>query len=228
MRAALVLASCAVLSQLQAPAPDARIVFLYDAGRRFDGVPPEVLFTARTEYGRLMRGQIVQQIASQLAPATVVRVGSAGADVRLSSSWVRSRTDIRRAFEQVEQVSDPSPIWDGVCAATAVLADAQGRRILILVTDGRARGNRVGFAGAFDCIRQTGTVVHAIRVHPRVGQGGWVEDLSVDPSDNLKALAKASGGSFSEVKEDRFPFVIGELVKSMRATTLERAIAGWR
>ena len=216
-RVAIVLALGVLPGQPQAPAPDTRIVFLYDAGRRFDAVPPEALFTARTEYGRLMRGLIVQQIASQVGPATVVRVGSAGADVRLSAPWVRSQTDIRRAFEQVEQVSEPSPIWDGVCAATAALADAPGRRILILVTDGRARGNRVGFADALDCIRQTGTVVHAIRVHPRVGQGGWVEDLSVDPSDNLKALAKACGGSFSEVKEDRFPFVLGELVKSTRA-----------
>lgn len=216
-RAALVLTSCVLLTQAQAPASEARIVFLYDAGRRFDGVPPEALFTARTEYGRLMRGQIVQQIASQIGPAAVVRVGSAGADVRLSSSWVRSRTDIRRAFEQVEQVSDPSPIWDGVCAATAALAGTQGRRILILVTDGRATGNRFGFAEALERVRQTGTLVHAVRVQPRVGQGGWLEDLSVDPSDNLKALARASAGTFVEVKEDRFPFFLGELVKNLRA-----------
>jgi hypothetical protein len=215
-RAALALATCVLLTQSQAPAPGARIVLLYDAGRRFDGVPPEALFTARTEYGRLLRGQVVQQIASQLGPETVVRVGSAGADVRLSSSWVRSRTDIRRAFEQVEQVADPSPIWDGVCAAAAALADARGRRILILVTDGRATGNRFGFADALDRVRQTGTVVHAVRVLPRVGQGGWVEDRTVDPSHNLRVVAKASRGSFIEVKEDRFPFFLGELVRSVR------------
>ena len=220
--AAIVLASGVLLNQTQAPAPETRIVFLYDAGRRFDGVPPEALFAARTEYGRLMRGQIVEQVASHLGPAAVVRVGSAGADVRLSSLWVRSRTDIRRAFEQVEQVSDPSPIWDGVCAAAAALADAQGRRILILVTDGRATGNSFGFADALDRVRETGIVAHAIRVHPRVGRGGWVEDLSVDPSDNLKALAKASGGSFTEAKEDRFPFVLGELVRNTRSAPIDR------
>ena len=62
--------------------------------------------------------------------------------------------------------------------------------------------------------------MHAVRV-PRVGQGGWVEDLTVDPSDSLKALAKAPGGSFVEAKEERFPFVLGELVRNVRDAPID-------
>jgi hypothetical protein len=131
-------------------------------------------------------------------------------------NWRAAITVTAATFEHVEQVCHPSLIWDGVCAAAEALADAPGRRILILVTDGRATGNRLGFADALDRVRQTGTVVHAIRVNPRVGQGGWIEDLSVDPSDNLKALAKASGGTFLEMREDRFPFLLGELIRRVR------------
>jgi len=90
----------------------------------------------------------------------------------------------------------PSPIWDAVDAATDVLASHAGQRVIILVTDGRATGNRKSLAAVIDHAMRSDV---AVTVIPR----GFATPMFTPPDVtanapgvNLMAMANATGGLF--------------------------------
>jgi hypothetical protein len=88
----------------------------------------------------------------------------------------------------------PSPIWDAVDAASDLLAARPGQRAIILVTDGRATGNRKSLSAVIDHATQSDVAVIV------AGAGGFFfmpSDFTANaPSVNLALLANATGGMF--------------------------------
>jgi hypothetical protein len=87
----------------------------------------------------------------------------------------------------------PSPIWDAVDAATDLLAARPGQRAIILVTDGRATGNRKSLSAVVDHAMQADVAVTVI------GRGFFFMSPEVTanaPAVNLMLLANATGGLF--------------------------------
>jgi Ca-activated chloride channel homolog len=84
-----------------------------------------------------------------------IRVGGFAATT-VMSPVITTPDDASRAVDAALRWSDrekhgPSPIWDAVVEATDILAREPGRRVIVLLTDGRTTGNRNGF---FDMLRR--------------------------------------------------------------------------
>lgn len=103
--------------------------------------------------------------------------------------------DIAAAWSSIVQGDGPSPLWDAVGSSVTLLSGDDGRRVLILVSDGRAAGSRLGFEDAADLAVHSAVTVYT--TGPYAGLVGHRSDKSMlDPATALETLAKRTGGRF--------------------------------
>ena len=120
----------------------------------------------------------------------------------------------------------PSPIWDAVDAAVAALAQASGRRAVLLVTDGRATGNRPG-------PEESGARAIAAGVTVNVVGEDWEMTLRQDattgvrvrPGVALEWIANATGGLY--VQDSATPTAPGPILERLLGDLHERYTLGF-
>lgn len=167
-------------------------------------------------------------LAGLLEPADRLRVGRIAATVAFSPAFVTR--DRAAAASGVLSVSDterfgPSPIWDAVYEALDLLAEERGRRAVLVWTDGRASGNRVG---RHDVARRaaelgipvsivSGPTETVIRLTETTG-------VRIRPAVYLEWLSDVSGGQFKLLTlEPAHPFgnplpAFGEILDGLRGS----------
>jgi hypothetical protein len=158
---------------------------------------------------------------ANLAAGDSARIGRVARHITLSDELTADSDALRQAARAVFDVEDEnryagSPIWDGVVAAVDALAGQQGRRAVILVTDGLALGNRHSLGAAIERSNAAGVSISIVgewwgaprpyRSGFRGGVGSsdhtgsaWrmiVWPFGNSPDTNLKKLAAATGGLF--------------------------------
>jgi len=130
-----------------------RPVELFDAGKE-QPLSLVLLFdvsaSMETNFKRsVVRTAVEKWFVDRLAPRDRVQVGSFAKQISIGPPLVGNPrallAAVRAALDPREaDTLGPSPIWDAVDAAVTALARANGRRAVLLVTDGRATGNRLG------------------------------------------------------------------------------------
>lgn len=110
-----------------------------------------------------------------------------------------------------------SPIWDATVTAVEELASVPSPRGLVLITDGRATGNRVSLA---DAVRMT--IAHGVAVHVVCEKSWWPARIAPQGDTFVGALADQTGGIFRiDDPFDRLPWdkparVFRDIVGAMR------------
>ena len=101
------------------------------------------------------------------------------------------------AVQNVDRVGS-SPVWDALETATATLASAPGRRAILVVTDGQSTGNVHG---------RDEVLAHANAAHVAIypiflGDRRLLSpDWPTHPGDTLAAIADATRGTYTVIKE---------------------------
>jgi VWFA-related protein len=130
-------------------------------------------------------------------PNERARIGSIGGQNYLSPAFTSNPQELKRAADRAlddyKNFRSPSPIWDAVYSAIDALSDADGRRAILLLSDGRATANRrsvqevgeyaarfgvlvnIGGEDSEQYIRQSRT--EAVVVRAGVGMK-WINDLT--------------------------------------------------
>ena len=91
----------------------------------------------------------------------------------------------------------PSPVWDTVDAGITALESTPGKRGMIVVTDGRATGNRLGVRHAIRHAMAAGVPVNVISEARDDSMGlGDRQVLIVRPELALELLTDQTGGSY--------------------------------
>ncbi|MEZ5319424.1 MAG: hypothetical protein R2752_18635 [Vicinamibacterales bacterium] len=83
-----------------------------------------------------------------------------------------------------------TPLWDAVDASITALESAPPPRLVVLVTDGRATGNRLGLDEVARHAVSAGVSVHIVL---GLDQDG---DPAIRPSSEARRLAESTGGLF--------------------------------
>jgi len=142
-----------------------------------------------------------------LAPEDRARIGSIGRRVALSPRFTTDRralVDAGQALRAPDALDrgGPSPIWDAVDEALQALDAEGGVRAILLITDGRASGNRLGLedvgahaVSAHAIVDIVGERTAAI-VLPQVDGSA----LTIAPDTRLRWLAERTGGTFEADK----------------------------
>jgi VWFA-related protein len=180
---------------------------------------------------KALRSAIEKWFVDRLAPQDRVQVGSFNRQIAIGPPIVASPrallAAVRTALDPRDQDAfGPSPIWDAVDSAVAALAQAGGRRAVLLVTDGRATGNRHG-------PEESGARASAAAVTVSVLGEDWEMTLRQDgktgvvvrPGVALEWIANATGGVY--VQDNATPAAPGPILERLLADLHERYTLGF-
>jgi len=104
-------------------------------------------------------------LANRLEPGDTARMGTVGDQIVLEPAPLGDAEAVRaRTAALTANGGLVSPIWDALDAAAALLRPEGGRRGIVLVTDGRSTGNRLGFADVLARLRRDGIAVFVVSV----------------------------------------------------------------
>jgi Ca-activated chloride channel homolog len=95
----------------------------------------------------VIRSGVEKGFVDRLAPRDRVQIGWFGKQISIGPPMSGNSRALLAAVRKALDPRDsdrlgPSPIWDAVDSAVTALAQADGRRAVLLVTDGRGTGNR--------------------------------------------------------------------------------------
>ena len=169
--------------------------------------PAEMIAMVRP---RATVGRVLEAMESSLIPALGPDVGAAfgriAGTVEFTELLRRDRADLKKAARVLLKPTTgdvtkpfgvgPSPIWDAVDGAVALLGSAVGRKTIILLTDGRASANATSVAGAVSRALEERVVVHVVSdaLDLELRQSANTA-ARVRPDRLLEELASATGGA---------------------------------
>ena len=172
--------------------------------------------SASMNMGDVASGVVLQRALEQWFPLSLQRsdrgrVGSIGKRVFLSERFTSDKHELvlagfaARSVPAAERIG-PSPIWDGIEAAASALEWEGAPRAIILLTDGRATGNRVSLREAGEHAMTSAVEIHIVAerdVPVAIPQLGG-DMIHVMPGISLRWLAETTGGSY--VTDKKFPW----------------------
>ncbi|OFW21619.1 MAG: hypothetical protein A3G21_14550 [Acidobacteria bacterium RIFCSPLOWO2_12_FULL_66_21] len=139
------------------------------------------------------------QLLNGLGRGDRARVGAIAGRLSLSPAFTSDPGELAKAIDTAIDRSErerhgPSLIWDAADAAVSALDGETGRRAVILCTDGRATGNRMGMVDAADHAAASGVSLNIVApfLTAVIPQGRGV--IIVRPERSLGAVADFTGG----------------------------------
>jgi Ca-activated chloride channel homolog len=145
-----------------------------------------------------------EQFLLRLLPDDRARVGSFEDKITLSPAFTNDRNALIRFLKEELQYGNGTRLWDAVDASMSTLSELDGRRVVLVFTDGGddpGPGKHVSYGTVLKRAQAEGYIVYAIGFHSkcRCGSGGRM--IETDPDPSLKKIAAESGGGYFELKE---------------------------
>jgi|YNPMSStandDraft_1061717.scaffolds.fasta_scaffold01095_4 Ca-activated chloride channel family protein len=122
-------------------------------------------------------------------PEDAVALISFSYEVRLLANFTRRLDRIEREMRTLKPASGTS-LYDAIYLASRELADREGRRVLIVVTDGGDTTSSRRYHDALEAIQRADAVMYAILVMPITNEAG----RNVGGENALAGLAAGSAG----------------------------------
>lgn len=163
--------------------------------------PITVVVMLDTSGSMTMNLDLLKQAATQfvirLLPQDRARIGSFSDRIRVApAGFTSDRDELIRILRDDIQYGNPTALWDATDAGMTALKDVEGRRVVLVFTDGadnvsaRTQGEvlKRGRDGEF--------LIYAIGLRSRMrGQG------VTEPDPGLRKLAEETGGGYFELSD---------------------------
>ena len=167
--------------------------------------------TRRIEKGTI-KDHVRDMFIDHLQPGEEARIGGFARDLRLSPLFTRDRRTLQRGLDAAlahreENTYGPSPIWDATYQALDGFADAAGRKSVVILTDGRATGNRRGIEDVVEHAVRMGATINVISLDRQLYiQQDAATAVVVRPRNVLLWMAEVTGGQvITMIHEPREP-----------------------
>ena len=180
---------------------------------------------------KMVRTGVEKWFVDKLAPHDRVQVGSIARRTSIGPVISSNRKVLLSAVRQAldpreEDTYGPSPIWDGIDLAVAALAKAEGRRAVVLVTDGRATGNRLNPEAAAVRAMAEGVVVSVLGEDWEMTiRQDATTGVRVRPGVALDRIANATGGLY--LRDRAMPSAPGPILERLLADLHARYTLGF-
>jgi VWFA-related protein len=172
-----------------------------------------------------VKDDIKEGFVPAVKPNDRVRIGSIGGQNYLSPAFTSNPQELKRAadraLERYRNFQSPSPVWDAVYSAAEALSTVEGRRAILLLSDGRATANRRS-------VQEVGE--YAARLGVLVNTGGedseqfirqsQTEAVIVSAGVGMKWIADLTGGFQMKEKGTFREFLVGTLEQLRNMYTL--------
>jgi Ca-activated chloride channel family protein len=141
--------------------------------------------------------QAAEQFVMRLLPVDRARVGAFSDKIQLSDAFTNNRDSLIADLKDL-QFGNPTRLNDAIAASLDVLEGIDGRRVVLMFSDGEDTSSKVGFRTVLDRARNEEVMVYAIGLESEFFNGVRLQRSR--PSRDLRKIAEETGGGYFELK----------------------------
>jgi len=143
--------------------------------------------------------QATEQFILRMLPADKGQVGAFSDKIQFSGEFTHDRDDLVAALKDL-QFGNPTRLYDAIDASIDMLKSVEGRKIVLVFTDGDDTASRKGMGDVLDRAKASETMIYAIGLESEfpIGPGRMQRTR---PDLGLRKLADETGGGYFELKK---------------------------
>jgi VWFA-related protein len=139
-----------------------------------------------------------EQFLLRMLPRDKGQVGAFSDRIEFSGAFTNDRDDLISALRDL-QYGNPTRLWDAVDQSIDMLKPVEGRKIVLVFTDGDDTYSKTGFGTVLDHAKQNEVMVYAIGLQSTYFNGQRM--VRSQPDRSLKKIAEETGGGYFELKK---------------------------
>jgi Ca-activated chloride channel homolog len=139
-----------------------------------------------------------EQFLLRLLPEDKGQVGAFSDKIQLSGTFTSDRDDLIGAINDL-QFGNPTRLWDAVDSSMTELKDVEGRKVVLVFTDGDDTASRRSMGDVLERAREEEVMVYAIGLQSEFFNGQRV--VRSRPDRSLRRLAEETGGGYFELQK---------------------------
>ncbi|MEZ5419200.1 MAG: VWA domain-containing protein [Vicinamibacterales bacterium] len=170
-----------------------------------------------TEHLRLLN-QAAEQFLIRMLPTDKAQVGAFNDKLQLSGEFTNDRDALISALNDL-QFGNATRLWDGLMFSLEAFQGVDGRRVVLLFTDGDDTASKARFGDVVDRARNDEVMVYGIGLSVDFFNG--VRQVRSRPDRNLRRIAEETGGgSFELQKTDLLASTFTRVAQELRSQYL--------
>jgi Ca-activated chloride channel family protein len=142
--------------------------------------------------------QAAEQFLLRLLPVDRAQVGAFNDKIQLSGEFTNDRDALIAALDEL-YFGNPTRLNDAITASLDALQGIDGRRVILVFSDGDDTASRTRFNTVLNRARDEEVMVYAIGLESEYFDGRRV--VRTRPSRDLRRIAEETGGGYFELKQ---------------------------
>ena len=139
-----------------------------------------------------------EQFLLRLLPVDRAQVGAFNDKIQLSGEFTNDRDALIGALNEL-YFGNPTRLNDAIATSLDELKGVDGRRVILVFTDGEDTSSRIGFKNVLERARDEEVMVYAIGLESEYFNGMRV--VRSRPSRDLRRIADETGGGYFELQK---------------------------
>ena len=170
-----------------------------------------------TEHLKLLN-QAAEQFIIRMLPTDKAQVGAFNDKLQLSGTFESNRDSLIAALRDL-QFGNSTRLWDALMFSMEAFKGTDGRRVVLLFTDGDDTASKARFSDVVDRARDDEVMVYGIGLATEYFNG--MRQVRSRPDKNLKKIAEETGGgSFELQKSDLLASTFTRVAQELRSQYL--------
>jgi Ca-activated chloride channel family protein len=139
-----------------------------------------------------------EQFLIRLLPADKGRVGAFNDKIEMSSRFTSNRDELVSDIRDLDY-GNGTRLWDAVAASLDELRGVEGRKVVLVFTDGDDTASKIGLGTVTDRARDEDVMVYSIGLESEFFDGQRM--IRTRPDRGLRRIADETGGGYFELKK---------------------------
>jgi len=159
-----------------------------------------------------------EQFLLRLLPVDRAQVGAFNDKIQLSGTFTNDRDALIRALNDL-YFGNPTRLNDAIATSLDALKSVDGRRVILVFTDGEDTSSRERFGTVLDRARDEEVMVYSIGLESEYFNG--LRPVRTRPSRDLRKISEETGGGYFELEQtDELGPAFGRVAQELRSQYL--------
>jgi Ca-activated chloride channel family protein len=139
-----------------------------------------------------------EQFVLRMLPQDKGQVGAFSDRIEFSGTFTNDRDDLIGALGDL-QYGNPTRLYDAIDESINMLQDVDGRKVVLVLTDGDDTDSKNSFGHELDRAKQHEVMIYSVGLESVYSIGSRM--VRTRPDHNLKKMAEETGGGYFELKK---------------------------